>query len=265
MMNELLRVMAQLRDPETGCPWDRAQDSRSLIPYLLEESYEVVEVLEQKVLDPAALRDELGDLLFQVVFHSRVAEEQAWFDFSAVAAGITEKLVRRHPHVFEDTGLGHDPARWDAIKASERQAAGKAAGVLADVPVALPALARADKLGRRAARVGFDWRAAGDVLAKVWEELAEVEDALAAGESVARVEEELGDVLFAAAQLARFLDLDAETALRRANAKFVKRFTWVEQQLAADGLKPEPDHLARMETLWERAKRVEIEEASDAG
>ena len=183
MMNELLRVMARLRDPETGCPWDRAQDSRSLIPYLLEESYEVVEVLEQKALDPAALRDELGDLLFQVVFHSRVAEEQAWFDFSAVAAGITEKLVRRHPHVFEDTGLGHDPARWDAIKASERQAAGKAAGVLADVPVALPALARADKLGRRAARFGFDWRAAGDVLAKVREELAEVDDALAAGES----------------------------------------------------------------------------------
>lgn len=264
-MNELLRVMARLRDPETGCPWDRAQDSRSLIPYLLEESYEVVDILEQDEIDPTALRDELGDLLFQVVFHSRVAEERGWFDFSTVAAGITEKLIRRHPHVFEDADLGHDQARWDAIKTSERQAAGKAAGVLADVPMALPALARADKLGRRAARVGFDWRAAGDVLAKVREELAEVEDALTAGESVARVEEEIGDVLFAAAQLARFLDLDAETALRRANAKFVKRFTWVEQQLAADGLKPGPDHLAHMEALWERAKTIETGEASNAG
>lgn len=265
MMNELLRVMARLRDPETGCPWDRAQDSRSLIPYLLEECYEVVDVLEQKELDPLALRDELGDLLFQVVFHSRVAEERGWFDFSAVALGITEKLIRRHPHVFEDAGLGHDPARWDAIKASERRSAGKAAGVLADVPTALPGLTRADKLGRRAARVGFDWRAAGDVLAKVREELVEVEDALAAGESAARVEEELGDVLFAAAQLARFLGLDAETALRRANAKFVKRFNWVEQQLAAAGLNPEPRHLAHMEALWEQAKKVEIKEASDVG
>ena len=263
-MNELLQVMTRLRDPETGCSWDRAQDFRSLIPYLLEESYEVVDVLEQRDIDPVALRDELGDLLFQVVFHSRIAEECGWFDFSAVAAGMTEKLIRRHPHVFEDADMEHDPARWDAIKARERAVAGKPAGVLAGVPNALPALMRADKLGHRAARVGFDWQAVSDVLAKVREELDEVEDALAAREPMARIEEELGDVLFAVAQLARFLDLNAESALRRANTKFIERFSWIERQLAADGLHPEPIHLARMEALWERAKRMGDEDAADA-
>lgn len=264
-MNELLQVMARLRDPEKGCPWDLAQNSRSLIPYLLEESYEVVDVLEQEEPDPAALRDELGDVLFQVVFHSQMAQERGWFDFSEVTAAITVKLIRRHPHVFEDGHMGHDPARWDAIKAQERQMAGKGTGVLADVPVALPALSRADKLGRRAARVGFDWRAAGDVLAKVREEVDEVEDALNGAEPLARVEEELGDILFSIAQLARFLNLNAETALRRANAKFIRRFNWMEEQMAADGLEPEPDHLAYMEALWQRAKTFEKEETADAG
>lgn len=178
-MDELLHVMARLRDPEGGCAWDRAQDFRSLIPYLLEESYEVADLLEQGEPDVDALRGELGDLLFQVVFHSRLAEERGWFDFGAVAAGMADKLVRRHPHVFADTDLGHDPARWDAIKDEERQAAGASGGVLADVPAALPALMRAQKLGRRAARVGFDWRRTAAVLAKVREELDELEAALA--------------------------------------------------------------------------------------
>ncbi|HBG32101.1 nucleoside triphosphate pyrophosphohydrolase [Candidatus Macondimonas diazotrophica] len=256
-MEELLRVMAQLRDPETGCPWDRDQDFRSLIPYLLEESYEVVDVLDREFPDPAALREELGDLLFQVVFHSRLAEERGWFDFSAVAAGMADKLVRRHPHVFADPNLTHDPARWERIKQGERQVSGKGDGALVDVPAALPGLMRAQKLGRRAARVGFDWGAVADIVAKVREEMDEVEQALAAQESADRVEEELGDVLFSVAQLSRFLDLDAEAALRRANAKFIRRFQWVEQALAREGLAPDPAVRARMEALWDQAKQVE--------
>lgn len=264
-MDELLRVMARLRDPEAGCAWDRAQDFRSLIPYLLEESYEVADLLEQGEPDAAALRAELGDLLFQVVFHSRLAEERGWFDFGAVATGVAEKLVRRHPHVFDDPDLGHDPSRWEAIKDDERQAAGTSGGVLADVPSALPALMRAQKLGRRAARVGFDWRTTAAVLAKVREELDELEAALADGEPVARVDEELGDLLFAVAQASRFLALDAETALRRANAKFERRFGWIEGELAREGLRPDPAHLARMETLWGVIKQREHEGPTGPG
>lgn len=264
-MDELLHVMARLRDPEGGCAWDRAQDFRSLIPYLLEESYEVADLLEQGEPDVDALRGELGDLLFQVVFHSRLAEERGWFDFGAVAAGMADKLVRRHPHVFADTDLGHDPARWDAIKDEERQAAGASGGVLADVPAALPALMRAQKLGRRAARVGFDWRRTAAVLAKVREELDELEAALAEEEPPERVEEELGDLLFAVAQASRFLALDAEMALRRANAKFERRFGWIEAELAREGLRPAPAHLARMEALWNQVKQDERAGSTEPG
>ena len=264
-MDELLQVMARLRDPERGCPWDRAQDFRSLIPYLLEESYEVVEVLEAADPDPAALREELGDLLFQVVFHSRLAEERGWFDFEGVAASMAEKLVRRHPHVFADPGIGHDPARWDAIKIEERHAAGKSKGSLADVPAALPALMRAQKLGRRAARVGFDWRTTAAVLAKVREELDELEAALSDEEPTERVDEELGDLLFAVAQASRFLALDAEIALRRANAKFERRFGWIEAELAREGLRPEPAHVARMEALWGLVRQREREGSIEPG
>ena len=264
-MDELLQVMARLRDPARGCAWDRAQDFRSLIPYLLEETYEVADLLEQAEPDADALRGELGDLLFQVVFHSRLAEERGWFDFGAVATGVVEKLVRRHPHVFADTDLSHDPARWEAIKDEERQAAGASGGLLADVPAALPALMRAQKLGRRAARVGFDWRTTSAVLAKVREELDELEAALSDEEPAERVDEELGDLLFAVAQASRFLALDAETALRRANAKFERRFGWIEAELAREGLSPEAAHLARMEALWDLVKQREREGSTEPG
>ena len=200
-----------------------------------------------------------------MVFHSRLAEERGWFDFGAVATGVAKKLVRRHPHVFADTDLSHDPARWEAIKDEERQAAGASGGLLADVPAALPALMRAQKMGRRAARVEFDWSTTSDVLAKVREELDELEAALSDEEPAERVDEELGDLLFAVAQASRFLALDAETALRRANAKFERRFGWIEAELAREGLRPEPAHFARMEALWDLVKQREREGSTEPG
>ena len=262
-LRHLLDVMARLRHPETGCPWDQVQDFATIAPYTIEEAYEVADAIARGA--PALLMDELGDLLFQVVFHSRLAEERGWFDFGAVAAGMADKLVRRHPHVFADPDLGHDSARWDAIKDEERQAAGASGGVLADVPAALPALMRAQKLGRRAARVGFDWRTTAAVLAEVREELDELEAALAEEEPTERVEEELGDLLFAVAQASRFLALDAEMALRRANAKFERRFGWIEAELALEGLRPAPAHLARMEALWNRVKQDERAGSTEPG
>src|SRR6266478_2842563 len=232
-MTALLELMARLRDPERGCPWDVRQTFATIAPYTIEEAYEVADAIERG--DPAQIRDELGDLLFQVVFHARMAEERGWFDFAAVATAIHDKLVRRHPHVFAGASPTPDELVrvWEEQKAQERAesaASGPAAEgtVLAGVPRALPALLRAAKLGRRAARVGFDWPDAQQVRAKVLEELHEMDAALAGATDAGGVAEELGDLLFSIVNWSRHLKLDAEGALREANAKFERRFARME-------------------------------------
>jgi MazG family protein len=260
----LLGLMARLRDPQRGCPWDREQTFRSIAPYTIEEAYEVADAIERG--EPGRLRDELGDLLFQVVFHARMAQEQGWFDFAAVARGIHEKLIRRHPHVFGTAALAADVSDlsrvWEEQKARERAAAaGDQAGAdhsaLADVPRALPALTRAAKLGRRAARVGFDWENPSQVRDKVLEEVREIDEALAAGTeaSAARLEEELGDLLFAVANWGLHLDLDPEQALRAANAKFERRFRRMEVLAAARDVALRSLDAAQWDALWRQAKR----------
>lgn len=253
---ELLDLMRRLRDPQAGCPWDRAQDFASIAPYTIEEAYEVADAIGRG--DPARLRDELGDLLFQVVFHARLAEERGWFDFAGVARGIIDKLVRRHPHVFGAEGAGDHQAlahAWDAHKAAERQAAG-ATGVLADVPLALPALSRAAKLGRRAARVGFDWPDVTGVRAKVDEELAEA-DAAVADADVTATAAEIGDLLLAVANWARHLKLDPEESLRQACARFERRFSTMERVAAGRKQRLEQLDAAAWDALWNAAKREE--------
>jgi MazG family protein len=250
-MDRLLDIMRRLRDPAAGCPWDLAQSYESLAPFTLEEASEVVDALERG--DLAALRDELGDLLFQVVFLSQLAAEEGRFDFNAVAAGIGDKLLRRHPHVFEDPAAAADPSRsWDAIKAGERRRRGES-GVLANVPRSLPALARAAKLGRRAARVGFDWPDASGARAKVLEEIAELDAAAARGDG-AEMAEELGDLLLAVSSWARHLALDPETSLRRANAKFESRFAAMESLAVERDLDPNRFAAADWDALWNEAK-----------
>jgi len=248
--------MARLRDPHGGCPWDRAQDFRSVAPHTLEEAYEVVDAIERG--DIGALRDELGDLLFQVVFHARLAEEQGAFDFAAVTAAICDKLERRHPHVFAgapgDRATGSQRPDWERLKAAERAASGQA-GALAAVPLALPALTRARKLGRRAAAAGFDWPDASGPRARIDEELAEFDQARTSGAGRARVEAELGDLLFSVVNLARHLDLDPETALRGANARFAARFVCVEHLLAARGCSMAGAGPELLDELWAEAKR----------
>ncbi len=258
----LLDVMRRLREPGRGCPWDLEQTFETIVPYTLEEAYEVADAIARA--DLRALRDELGDLLFQVVFHSRLAEEQGAFDFSDVAAGIAEKLTRRHPHVFADASYANaaeQTSAWEQFKAEERGATG-ARGTLDGVARALPALTRAHKLGKRAAGVNFDWSNTGGVRDKVREELAELDEAVQGGEGEARMSEELGDLLFVIANWARHLGLDAEAALRGANAKFERRFAHIEaaaarQGLALPGLSPE-----QWELLWQQAKRAEKQPAS---
>ncbi len=254
-IDRLLAIMARLRDPERGCPWDREQNFATIAPYTIEEAYEVTDAIERG--DPAALKDELGDLLLQVVFHARMAEEAGNFAFADVAAAIADKMVRRHPHVFGDAVVATVAAQneaWEAHKAAERQASGAAESVLDGVALALPALLRAAKLSRRAARIGFDWPDARAVIAKINEEIAEVESELANGAVPARVEDEIGDLLFAAANLARKLDVEPETALRRATAKFERRFRRVEALAAERGIGRDLDAL---EALWQQVKRAE--------
>ena len=253
----LLEVMRRLRDPLQGCPWDREQTFATIAPYTLEEAFEVADAIERQ--DLAALRDELGDLLFQVVFHARLAEEQGAFDFAAVADGIAAKLQRRHPHVFADTRYAtadEQSSAWERFKAEERGAQG-AAGVLDGVARALPALTRAQKLGKRAGRVGFDWPGAPDVRAKVAEELAELDEAVAADGASAHSFEELGDLLFVIANWARHLGHDPEAALRAATGKFERRFRHIERSAAATGERLEGLDAARWEALWQAAKRAE--------
>jgi len=258
----LLDIMARLRNPQGGCPWDLEQTFRSIAPYTIEEAYEVADAIEHG--DMEGLKHELGDLLLQVVFHARMAEEDGQFDFAAVADAIADKMVRRHPHVFADATVESAAAQsrsWEAHKAAERaaKAAGRAApaSVLDGVTAGLPALSRAMTLQRRAASIGFDWPAVEPVLAKIDEETAELRREIAAGSGRDRLEDELGDLLFAVANLARHLDVDAEGALRRANAKFERRFRRVETNLAAKGRQPGDASLDEMEAAWQDVKAAE--------
>ncbi|WP_299310556.1 nucleoside triphosphate pyrophosphohydrolase [uncultured Halomonas sp.] len=272
-LDDLLTLMAVLRDPEQGCPWDLKQGWDSIVPHTLEEAYEVADAIERRAWEE--LPGELGDLLFQVVYYARFGEEEGRFDFRDVIHTLTDKMLRRHPHVFPDGTLAsrRPPgvsaeeiesrqvhSRWESLKAEERaaRASGEAPhSVLDDVPRTLPALSRAAKLSKRAARVGFDWPDARGVVAKIREELDEVEEALAAGDHDHAVEE-VGDLLFAVTNLARTLKADPERCLRATNAKFERRFRHVEAALAADGLAPGEADLAAMERHWQAAKRLEF-------
>jgi MazG family protein len=250
---ELLEIMARLRDPQRGCPWDLEQTFATIAPYTIEEAYEVADAIERN--DLGDLEDELGDLLFQVVFHARLAEEAGAFAFDDVARAICAKLLRRHPHVFAGAEVAdstEQTKRWDEIKRAER-AAGAGAGVLADVPVGLPALTRAVKLGKRAAGVGFDWPDVAGVRAKVDEELAEL-DAAAEGGSSAEIAAEMGDLLLAVANWCRHLKLDPESCLRAANARFAGRFGAVEREVEASGRPWTSYDAAELDALWRRAK-----------
>jgi ATP diphosphatase len=243
--------MAALRDPVHGCPWDQVQTFDTIAPYTIEEAYEVADAISRR--DLAALPDELGDLLFQVVYHSRMAEEAGLFGFADVARAITDKMIRRHPHVF--AGAEAAPGSWDAHKQAERRARAEH-GTLAGIPAGLPALTRALKLTQRAGRVGFDWPDAGPVLEKLEEEIAEVRAELP-GADPARLADEVGDLLFVAANLARKLGLDPEACLRGANDKFERRFTAVEARLAERGRAPADATLPEMEAEWVAVKAAE--------
>ena len=254
-IERLRTIMAALRDPECGCPWDREQDWGTIAPHTIEEAYELADAIERG--DTGHVRDELGDLLFQVVFQARIAEERGLFDFDAVAAAISAKLERRHPHVFGAATVNsaaEQTVAWEEHKAAERRAAGGATGTLDGIALGLPALTRAAKLGRRAAGVRFDWCRAADVLGKIDEECVELRDALAAGNQAA-VAEELGDLLFSVAQFARHAGTDPEAALRSANAKFERRFRHMEALLAEQGRSPRDAGPEELEALWARAKQ----------
>jgi ATP diphosphatase len=255
-LRRLLDIMAALRDPRHGCPWDREQTFDTIAPYTIEEAYEVADAIARR--DFAALPDELGDLLFQVVYHARMAEEAGRFGFADVARAIADKMVRRHPHVFGNEAARDAAAQthaWEAQKHAERTARAER-GTLAGIPLALPALTRAEKLTARAARVGFDWPDAAAVLDKLDEEVAELRAELPDADP-ARLADEVGDLLFVVANLARKLRLDPEACLRAANAKFARRFGAVEAALAAQGRTPAEATLEEMETAWQAAKAAE--------
>ena len=261
-IDRLLAIMARLRDPKDGCPWDLEQTFATVAPYTVEEAYEVADAIERG--DLGDLKDELGDLLLQVVFHARMAEEAGAFSFDDVARAINDKMIRRHPHVFADeiyASLSHQKAGWEALKAAERAeklAGGKAApaSLLDDVPIGLPALTRAVKLSRRAAGVGFVWPTVQEVMTKLHEEVGELEAEIAAGD-LEKARQELGDVLFVVANLARTLEVDPEDSLRFTNAKFVRRFQYIEARLLERGRTPDQSDLAEMDALWDQAKREE--------
>ncbi len=256
-MPRLREIMRRLRDPDTGCPWDIEQDFGTIAPYTIEEAYEVADAIERGAFDE--LRDELGDLLLQAVFHAQIAEDRDLFDFDDVANGISDKMVARHPHVFgsesRDKSAEQQIRDWEAVKAAERAAKAQT-GVLDGVAVGLPALLRAVKLQKRAARVGFDWPDAGHVIDKISEEAEELREA-ADDLGPDKVEEEFGDLLFVMANLARHMKVDPEQALRRANAKFTRRFERIEALLTARGKRPEESDLEEMDALWGQAKAEE--------
>ncbi len=258
-IERLIAIMAALRAPETGCPWDLAQTSASIAPYAIEEAYEVVDAIERG--DASELRDELGDLLLQVVFHARISEEAGGFRFDDVVDAVCAKMIRRHPHVFAaDEGGNASPAAasWEGIKAEERRVraqrgAEASASALADVPVALPGLTRALKLQQKASRVGFDWHDVRAVLAKIREEADEIEVELDRSDATA-LADEVGDLLFAVVNLARHAGIDPESAVRRTNTKFERRFAFIEEALARRGSSPAEAGLAAMDALWNEAK-----------
>ncbi len=261
-IDRLLGIMASLRDPKTGCPWDREQNFATIAPYTIEEAYEVADAIARGDMD--GLKDELGDLLFQVVFYAEMAREDGGFDFDAIASGICDKMVARHPHVFGGAGVrsAEDQTReWEAGKAAERArraaADGRGSSVMDGVAGALPALTRALKLQRRAAREGFDWPILAPVLDKIEEEIAEVKQEIEDGAPRERLEDEIGDLLFACVNLARHLKVDPEAALRHGNAKFERRFRAVEEKLADKGRTPAQSDLAEMDQLWDRVKDEE--------
>jgi len=248
--------MALLRDPERGCPWDREQTFATIAPYTIEEAYEVADAIGKQ--DMTALRDELGDLLFQVVFHAQMAAEQGAFGFEDVAAAISDKMERRHPHVFggaQVAGAAEQTEAWESLKREERAARG-ARGILDDVPVSLPALTRAVKLGKRASQAGFDWPDVEGVLDKLQEELDELRVEVRKA-NLERVGEEIGDLLFAIANLCRHVRVDPETVLRVTNGRFASRFRHVEERLAAQGRQPSGATLEEMDALWAEAKALE--------
>lgn len=258
-LETLLAIMSRLRDPEYGCPWDMRQDFQSIVPYTIEETYELVDAIDER--DFEQIREELGDVLFQVVFYAQLASEQNLFDFQDVLAGISAKLIRRHPHVFGDgeanfrsQSLSETEVKenWEDFKQAERETK-KRSGVLDDVPRALPSLSRAQKLQKRAARIGFDWPDADGVWAKVEEELTELREAVSS-DSQADIEAELGDVLISVVNLARHLGVDAETAARGANSRFESRFRLMEQAALEVGVELQDETLEQLETRWQSAK-----------
>jgi len=258
-IDRLLAIMARLRDREDGCPWDQEQTFATIAPYTVEEAYEVADAVERN--DLSDLKEELGDLLLQVVFHARMAEEIGVFDFDDVARAINDKMVRRHPHVFADetyASLAHQKEGWEQLKAGERAGKAKAdkASLLDDVPVGLPGLTRAVKLSKRAATVGFVWPTVQDVVHKLHEEVGEMLAEIEAGD-LEKAKNEIGDVLFVVANLARTLDVDPEDAVRYTNSKFVRRFKYIEAKLADRGKTPDQSDLAEMDALWEEVKAAE--------
>jgi MazG family protein len=261
-ISRLIEIMAALRDPDTGCPWDLEQDFSTIRHYTIEEAYEVADAIERQ--DFADLRDELGDLLLQPIYHAQMAKEAGEFDIGDVVYAITDKMIRRHPHVFGDQEAGSAASseqRWEAIKAQERATKADRRGTLEpslldDVPAVLPALARAGKLTKRAAKVGFDWPDFASVKAKVEEELAEVSEAHAANDAAA-THEEIGDLLFAVANLARHAGIDAESALRDANAKFTRRFHHVEARCREDSVEPKDAGLERLDAYWNEIRAAD--------
>ncbi|MCR9072980.1 MAG: nucleoside triphosphate pyrophosphohydrolase [Alphaproteobacteria bacterium] len=264
-IDRLIAVMAKLRDPNGGCPWDLEQTFETIAPFTIEEAYEVAEAITLRDMD--ALRDELGDLLLQVVYHARMAEEDGRFAFEDVARGITEKMIRRHPHVFAGASIEDAEAQtaaWEVQKAAERaakaEAEGRAVSALDGVSDALPALMRSVKLQQRAVRAGFDWPTVAGVFDKIEEELGELRAEVTGGaeDDADRIEDEMGDLLFTVVNLARHLEVDPETALRRCNAKFERRFKYMERALAAHGKAVQDADLSEMERHWQRAKQSEI-------
>ena len=256
-IDDLIDIMERLRDPERGCPWDRVQTFRSIAPYTIEEAYEVADAIERE--DLPDLADELGDLLFQVVFHAQIARESGAFGFDDVIDAIVGKMVRRHPHVFGDAhcnDLAEQSTRWEEMKAAERSRDAHQASRLDDIPLALPALSRGVKLQRRAARCGFDWPNADEVFEKLSEELGELQEAVGTG-NASGIDEELGDLLFTVANLARHLGVDPEAAARAANGKFERRFREMERRADAGGASVDALDGAELEAIWSEIKGEE--------
>lgn len=257
-IERLLNIMSTLRDPEKGCPWDKEQNFSSIAPYTIEEAYEVADAISRNNM--SALKDELGDLLFQVVFHSQMATEQGAFNFDEVAGAICDKMERRHPHVFGNERIAsatEQTIAWEEHKRREREQQSAQVGVLDNIPLALPALTRAAKLGKRAATIGFEWPDVHGALDKMSEELREVQSAVSNKASIAELTDELGDVLFCVVNVCRHLHIDPEAALRSVNSKFERRFRHVESRMKENAQQPKQTPLAIMDEYWDEAKRME--------